>query len=77
MNKIPDEIKSLSFEQAYQQLEETVQKLEAGQLSLEDALALYQRGIVLAQHCNFQLDQADLTVKRLTPEGDLAALEDI
>lgn len=77
MNEIPDEIKSLSFEQAYQQLEETVQKLETGQLSLEDALVLYQRGIALAQHCSFHLDQADLTVKRLTPEGDLAVLEDI
>ena len=77
MSEIPDEIKSLSFEQAYQQLEETVQKLETGQLSLEDALALYQRGIALAQHCSSHLDQAELTVKRLTPEGDLAALEDI
>ena len=77
MSEIPDEIKSLSFEQAYQQLEETVQKLETGQLSLEDALALYQQGIALAQHCGFHLDQAELTVKRLTPEGDLTALEDI
>ena len=77
MSEIPEEIKSLSFEQAYQQLEETVKKLETGQLSLEDALALYQQGIALAQHCNFHLDQADLTVKRLSPEGDLVAFEDI
>ena len=77
MSDIPEEIKQLSFEQAYQQLEETVQKLETGQLSLEDALELYQRGIALAQHCSFHLDQADLTVQRLTPDGDLIAFEDI
>ena len=77
MSDIPEEIKQLSFEQAFQQLEETVQKLETGQLSLEDTLALYERGIALAKHCSVHLDQADLTIQRLTPEGDLVAFDDI
>jgi exodeoxyribonuclease VII small subunit len=69
-------IDKLSFEQAYQELEETVQKLEAGDLPLADALALYQRGVALAQHCGLQLDEAELSIQALTPSGDLVDFED-
>ena len=69
-------IDKLSFEQAYQELEETVQKLEAGDLPLADALALYQRGVALAQHCGVQLDEAELSIQALTPSGDLVDFED-
>ena len=65
-------IKSLSFEEAYKKLEETVEKLEAGNLPLEEALALYEQGMALAKQCGVQLDQAELTLKRLTPTGELA-----
>jgi exodeoxyribonuclease VII small subunit len=60
----------LTFEQAYQELEVTVQKLEAGNLPLEEALQLYQRGMLLAQQCNQQLDKAELRIKTLTPAGE-------
>lgn len=69
MNQI--EIESLTFEQAYRELEETVQKLEAGNLPLEEALALYQRGMALAHACNRQLDNAELRIKTLAPSGEL------
>lgn len=65
------EIETLTFEQAYHELEETVQKLEAGNLPLEEALALYQRGMALAQACNRQLDNAELRIKTLAPSGEL------
>ena len=69
-------IDKLFFEQAYQELEETVQKLDAGDLPLADALALYQRGVALAQHCGVQLDEAELSIQALTPSGDLVDFED-
>ncbi len=77
MVDIPQEIKNLSFEQAYSNLEETTQKLEAGNLSLEESLALYRQGMALARHCGRQLDQAELSIKSLTPSGDLIEFEDI
>jgi exodeoxyribonuclease VII small subunit len=64
-------INNLTFEQAYQQLEETVQKLEAGNLPLAEAISLYERGMALAKHCGRQLDNAELVIKRLTPAGDV------
>lgn len=72
----PPTLEALSFEQAYQELEETVQKLEAGNLPLEEALALYQRGTALAHYCNQQLDSAELRLKTLTPSGDLADFDE-
>jgi exodeoxyribonuclease VII small subunit len=69
-------INELSFEQAYHELEKTVQKLEAGDLPLAEALALYRRGMALAQHCGRQLDEAELSIQALTPSGDLVDFED-
>jgi len=62
-------IENLTFEKAFAELEETVHKLEAGGLSLEESLALYERGQALAAHCNAHLDQAELKVQKLSPEG--------
>ena len=66
-----NEIEKLTFEQALTELEGLVKKLEAGGLALEDSLTLFERGQALASHCNTQLDEAELRIKVLTPEGDM------
>ncbi len=58
-----------SFEQLYAELEATVAKMEAGDLPLDDALALFQRGMELAQQCGVLIDQAELRIKELVPQG--------
>jgi exodeoxyribonuclease VII small subunit len=60
----------LSFEEAFAGLEEAVARLEAGGLTLEESLALFERGQALAAHCREQLDQAELKVKQIAPEGE-------
>jgi exodeoxyribonuclease VII small subunit len=67
-----DDFQTLSFEQAYTLLQETVQQLEAGNLPLEESILLYQKGMALARQCSWQLDHAELSIKKLTPLGDLA-----
>lgn len=57
--------KMLSFEDAYEQLEETVQALEAGGLSLEEATNVYEKGMRLAQICNQRLSATELKISRL------------
>jgi exodeoxyribonuclease VII small subunit len=49
-------IEKLAFEQAFAELEETVHKLEAGGLALEESLTLFERGQALAARCGTQLD---------------------
>ena len=69
-------VETMTFEQAYRELEETVQKLEAGNLPLAEALALYQKGMTLAKHCGLQLDNAELSIQTLTPSGELADFDE-
>lgn len=59
-------LEQLAFEEAFRELEETVQRLEKGELTLADAIAVYERGMALAQHCSDTLDAADLQVQELT-----------
>ncbi|GAB4448078.1 MAG: exodeoxyribonuclease VII small subunit [Anaerolineae bacterium] len=77
MSDIAQDIEKLSFEQAYSQLEETVQMLESGSLPLAEVIELYQRGMALAQQCGQQLDQAELTIKKLSPSGELEPFDEI
>lgn len=70
------DIEKMTFEQAYSELEATVQKLEAGNLPLEEAITLYQRGMALADRCGKQLDQAELSIKTLAPSGELVDFDE-
>jgi exodeoxyribonuclease VII small subunit len=66
-----------SFEQLFRELEATVGKLEAGDLSLDESLALFQRGMELSKRCGELLDHAELRIKELVPQADGEAdLED-
>jgi len=62
----------LSFEEALAKLEETVRRLEAGNLPLDEAVALFEEGTRLARLCNERLDAAELKVSQLmqTPGGE-------
>jgi len=68
--------KSESFEQLFRELETTIAKLEAGDLPLDESLALFQRGMELAKQCGGLLDAAELRIKELVPHGAQIAVED-
>lgn len=53
-----EEIAALGYEQARDELINTVQRLEAGGLALEESLQLWERGEALASHCQSKLDGA-------------------
>jgi len=65
------EIKEMTFEQAFQELNETVGKLEAGGLMLQESIELFERGQALAARCNALLDEAELKIQAIGPEGEL------
>ncbi|MDW8064336.1 MAG: exodeoxyribonuclease VII small subunit [Anaerolineae bacterium] len=58
-------IQELTFEEALAELEHVVRALEGGRLSLEEALALYERGRALADRCQKLLQEAQLRVHLL------------
>ena len=61
---------TLTFEQAFEQLEAAVEALQDGQMPLERALHYYEEGMKLAQHCNDLLEKAELRVQQLRVTGE-------
>ena len=53
------------FEQSLDALEQLVEKMEHGEMSLEDSLAAYERGVGLYRRCQTALEQAELRVRLL------------
>lgn len=54
------------FEHSLDALEHLVEKMEQGQMSLEDSLAAYERGVGLYRRCQQALEQAELRVRLLS-----------
>ena len=57
--------KKLSFESAIEDLEKIAEKLEDGNLSLDDSIKEFERGIRLAKFCNEKLDEAERKIEIL------------
>lgn len=69
-----DDISELSFEQALGQLDQIVEKLEAGNVSLEDSINIYTRGTALKQHCEGKLKDAQAKIEKITLNDKGAAV---
>jgi exodeoxyribonuclease VII small subunit len=65
----------MGFEAARDALAEVVAKLEQGGLTLEESLALWERGEELAAQCQRWLDTARARLEEAAPEGGLDATE--
>ena len=62
------------FETSLDELEQLVEKMEHGDMSLEESLAAYERGVGLYRRCQGALEQAELRVRLLSdPENPAAA----
>ena len=61
----------LKFEAALEELESLVAQMEAGNLSLDDSLKAFERGIALTRQCSTALKQAELKVAALREDGEL------
>ncbi len=70
VNKKDSERKEVDFERALTELEQIVKQLEAGDLSLEKSLELFERGIKLARLCKEKLAEAELKVNQLIKEKE-------
>ncbi len=60
------DVKALAFEKALAELELIVQKLERGDVPLEESVAIYERGEALKRRCEELLRQAEARVEKIT-----------
>jgi exodeoxyribonuclease VII small subunit len=63
-------VAELSYEEAFEELRGVVTDLESGELPLEESLALFERGQALSKHCSALLEEAELKLKELIPDGE-------
>jgi exodeoxyribonuclease VII small subunit len=61
---------STTYEQAFTELEDIVEKLNSGELPLQDTVTLYTRGKELAAFCQKLLDTAELGISKLDDAGN-------
>jgi exodeoxyribonuclease VII small subunit len=62
-----------TFESAIAELETIVKALEAGDLTLERSLALFERGVELSRFCHARLEDAERRIEVLTDRGEVRA----
>ncbi|MFV2056675.1 MAG: exodeoxyribonuclease VII small subunit [Thiohalomonadales bacterium] len=65
----------ISFEDAISELENLVESMEQGDISLQESLAAFERGIELTRNCQNTLLAAEQKIQKLTKSGKLEALE--
>lgn len=60
----------MQFEESLSELESLIEEMEKGDLSLEDSLRYFERGIQLTRACQTVLREAEQTVEKLTEQND-------
>ncbi len=67
-DKNQNDISKLSFEQAIKELGGIVQKIEQGEIALQDSLSQYERGMALIKHCRGILQKAEKRIEKISEE---------
>lgn len=70
MAGVPKDIAAMSFEDALSELEQIVKRLEEGKIRLDEAIASYERGAALKNHCESKLREAQAKVEKIVPGSD-------
>jgi len=69
------------FETALEELEQVVEQLESGELSLEDSLSAFEKGVGLVRFCNQKLNEVEKKIEMLVKDKEgklqLKALADL
>jgi exodeoxyribonuclease VII small subunit len=67
-NEKKNDISNLSFEQAIKELTGIVEKIEQGEIPLENSLQQYERGMALIQHCRTTLEKAEKRIEKISKQ---------
>lgn len=70
--KRKDDISTLNFEDSIKQLKEIVERIEQGQIPLQDSLEQYEKGMALINRCRGILQKAEKRIEKISKEQDEA-----
>ena len=66
--KRKEDIKKLNFEESIKQLKEIVERIEQGQIPLQDSLEQYEEGMALINHCRGILQKAEKRIEKISKQ---------
>ena len=69
--ELPEQEGELSLEEAFEQIEEVISRLETEEITLEQSFQEYNRGMQLLKHCNETIDRVEKKVLRINEDGGL------
>jgi len=72
-----DKDENMTFEESFKTLEQLVNELESGNLDLDKGLEIYERAVVLRDHCKKILDECDRKVQKLIETSEGTKKEDL
>ena len=67
---VNDPLEKMTFEDAMKELENLVDSLDKGDVSLDEAIAAYDRGSQLKDHCQKKLNEAKMKVETIQSSGE-------
>ena len=67
---VNDPLEKMTFEDAMKELENLVDSLDKGDISLDEAIAAYDRGSQLKDHCQKKLNEAKMKVETIQSSGE-------
>ena len=73
--EIAEDILELSFEEALNELETIVDRLETGDVALEESIEIYRRGSQLRAYCDEKLKSAQAKIEKITGDGGTEPLD--
>ena len=73
--EIAEDILKLSFEAALGELESIVDRLETGDVALEESIEIYKSGNQLRAYCDEKLKSAQAKIEKITSDGGTAPLD--
>ena len=65
------EEKELTLEEAFEKLEETIEKLQAEDITLEDSFKVYKQGMEILKYCSDKIDRVEKKVLKIEGNGEL------
>ncbi len=76
MSEYEDKVAQMGFEESMEALEELVKKLEDGGIDLDESLEIYERAVVLRNHCRSILDESERRIRKIIETADGIKEED-
>lgn len=73
---MPKKENELTFEENLKELDFIVEQLESGEVDLEKSVKLYEKGVLLKNHCEEKLKKVELQIKKIKLENNKITKED-